>query len=481
VQIQYLRELVDGESRVKSGGLALGHGLEETPLPETGVAAYIKLDKFDLSEWLKLLAEIKPAPVQSSAQSAEVAAVAPNAEARLTWQAYLPTSFAVLAKELAVGGRSLHQVVIGGSRAAGSTLSPAAADEKSAHELIWRANVSATELDGYVEYNPQANDVFARLSRLNLQASTAKEAESLLSETEVALPSLNVVVNDLEVLGRQLGRLELQARHAARSERNAERAWRIEKLDLTFPEGHLSGNALWGLASLGEGKSALGSAAVPSQGRRPVSMAFQLDMNNAGAMLTRAGFKDLVAGGEGQLSGQLSWKGAPWALDYPSLNGQFKLNVETGRFLKADPGAAKLLGVLSLQSLARRLKLDFSDVFLDGFVFDYFQGTVSVENGVAKSNDLQMKNVNILVLMDGQSDLAQRTQDLNVLAIPKLDAGTASVVTAIVNPVLGLGTFLAQWALRNPLSEATTQEFHITGSWDDPKVQAVVKAAPVAK
>jgi len=49
------------------------------------------------------------------------------------------------------------------------------------------------------------------------------------------------------------------------------------------------------------------------------------------------------------------------------MGGGFNVNVESGQFLKADPGIAKLLGVLSLQSLPGGLALDFRDVFSDGF------------------------------------------------------------------------------------------------------------------
>ena len=53
-----------------------------------------------------------------------------------------------------------------------------------------------------------------------------------------------------------------------------------------------------------------------------------------------------------------------------------------GQFLKADPGLAKLLGVLSLQSLPRRLALDFRDVFSEGFAFDFVRGDVcNIEQG----------------------------------------------------------------------------------------------------
>jgi uncharacterized protein YhdP len=43
----------------------------------------------------------------------------------------------------------------------------------------------------------------------------------------------------------------------------------------------------------------------------------------------------------------------------------------------------------------------------------------------------------------------------------------------VINPALGLGTFLAQYFLRKPLAAANTREYHVTGPWDDPKVERV--------
>ncbi|WP_304952651.1 YhdP family protein, partial [Xylophilus sp. ASV27] len=131
---------------------------------------------------------------------------------------------------------------------------------------------------------------------------------------------------------------------------------------------------------------------------------------------------------------------------------------------------AKLLGVLSLQSLPRRLTLDFRDVFSEGFAFDFVRGDVRIEQGNAHTNNLQMKGVNAAVLMDGQADLVHETQNLRVVVVPEINAGTASLVAAVINPAVGLGTFLAQVFLRGPLTEAATQEFHITGTWTDPKI-----------
>jgi uncharacterized protein YhdP len=138
-----------------------------------------------------------------------------------------------------------------------------------------------------------------------------------------------------------------------------------------------------------------------------------------------------------------------------------------------------LLSVLSLQSLPRRLVLDFRDLFQEGFPFDNITGDVTITQGVAQTNNFRMRGVQAAVLMDGRADIARETQDLRVIVVPEVNAGTASLAYAVINPVIGLGTFLAQLFLSKPLAEASTREFRITGPWADPKVDRVERK-PVA-
>ncbi len=204
-------------------------------------------------------------------------------------------------------------------------------------------------------------------------------------------------------------------------------------------------------------------------------MTFKLDISDAGGLLSRFGMKDVVRRGRGRLEGEVDWRGSPFSLDYPSLGGKLHVDVETGQFLKADPGIAKLLGVLSLQALPRRLTLDFRDVFSEGFAFDFIRGDASISNGVASTNNLQMKGVNAAALMDGSADIAKETQSLRVVVVPEITAGTAALVATAINPAIGLATFLAQIALRKPLSAIATQEFQIDGTWVDPKITKVAR------
>jgi len=462
--VQYVRDVSAAEPRVLRGAIAVGLAEGETaPMPMEGVAANIRVLDLDVDQWERLLSQLADATSSPAATAVTVAD-----------DAYWPTQLALRARNFTVAGRSLHGLVAGASR----------------EGRTWRVNLDAQELNGYAEYRQPsgsgsgsgAGRLFARLSRLTLGQSSASAVESLLDEQPQSIPALDVVVNDLELRGKKLGRLEVEAVNRLTLDRaggGGMREWRLNRFDVTSPEAVFKATGNWA-ALRAQSADGVAISDRARESRRTV-MNFRLDIHNAGDLLGRFGMKDIVRRGKGQMEGQVAWLGSPLSLDYPSLAGAFKVNVESGQFLKADPGIAKLLGVLSLQSLPRRLVLDFRDVFSEGFVFDYFRGDVKIDQGIAFSDNLQMKGVHAAVLMDGQADLSRETQDIRVVVVPEINAGTASLIAAAINPAIGLGSFLAQFVLRKPLMEAATQEFHIDGSWLDPKIQRIDGKAAAAR
>ena len=461
--LSYLRDLSGTGPRVVRGGIGVGLEPGETaPHPDSGVAANIKLAAVDLDAWQKVLS--------TTAATGEAVMAPANALARSNADdatMYLPNSMAIRAGELTVEGRKLNDVVVGGTR-----------DGQN-----WRANIDAQELNGYVEFRPSggsgAGRVYARLSRLSLGQSTASEVENILDQQPASIPALDIVVEDLELRGRKLGRVEIEAVNRgafAVSRDGGVREWRLNKFNVILPEAVLTATGNWvainAQSPITATSGPLRTQAGVGEHRRTV-MNFKLDIADSGELLKRFGMKDVIRSGKGKMDGQVGWIGSPLSLDYPTMNGQFNVNIESGQFLKADPGIAKLLGVLSLQSLPRRLTLDFRDVFSQGFAFDFVRGDVTINQGVAATNNLQMKGVNAAVLMDGRADIAKETQDIKVVVVPEINAGTASLIATVINPAIGIGTFLAQYFLRRPLIQATTQEFHIDGSWTDPKITKV--------
>jgi uncharacterized protein YhdP len=452
----YVRDISGDTAKVVSGSVAIGLAANESsPLPADGVVANVNLPAIDLDAWSKVFSQASGAPLSAQLGGGAAAdGTQAGGSAASTAMAYLPSVIALRTAELAVGGRKFNQVVVGASR----------------EGRTWRGNMDSAELSGYAEYRGAPGNgtgrLYARLARLTLAPSSAKDVEALLEEQPASIPALDVVVDDLELRGKKLGRVELEAINRVSG---TAREWRLAKFNVVMPEASFTATGNW--ASLNaQSAGALAGGARAGQERRRTVMNFRLDIENSGELLNRLGMKDVIRQGKGKLEGQVAWIGSPLALDYPTLGGAFSVNVESGQFLKADPGIAKLLGVLSLQSLPRRLALDFRDVFTEGFSFDFVRGDIKIEQGMATTNNLQMKGVNAAVLMEGRADIARETQDIRVVVVPEINAGTASLIATVINPAIGLGTFLAQLILRRPLIETATQEFHVSGSWVDPKV-----------
>ena len=240
--------------------------------------------------------------------------------------------------------------------------------------------------------------------------------------------------------------------------------WRLSKLNPTVPEAQLSASGTWGV-----GGSTLPVGNPPVKDRRGTAMTFKLDIADAGNLLSRLGYPGVLRGGKGKMEGQVTWSGSPMNVNYPSLSGQFNINVDNGQFLKVDPGGgAKLLGLLSFQSLPRVLTLNFRDAFADGFAFDFIRGDVKVDQGLASTANLQMKGPQATVLMDGVTDLARETQDMRAVVVPEFNLGTGAILASIINPTYGLGTLLASLFLHNPVIKSHTYEYRIEGTWSAP-------------
>ena len=414
------------------------------PEPDSGLHANIDIDTLNVDAWSRFIG----ARTTSIANTTNTSSIASSsASPHVDLSAYIePSSLGVRTAELVVLDKKLDNVVFGASHQKG----------------MWQANIDSRQASGYISWNEPnfgqgLGHVSARLSKLIIPQSATADVTDLLEgkNTSSQIPSLDIVAENFELFNKKLGNVELQAVNLPTP---IGREWRINKLLLKNEDAELKATGKW-LSDSGNGISNLN---------------YVLDVVNAGKLLDRLGFVSIVRGGRGKLEGDVRWNGLPFVIDIPSMSGQLKLELGAGQFLKVDPGAAKLLGVLSMQSLARRLTLDFRDVFSEGFAFDGINGSAQIQQGQAKTNNFKMRSLNATVLIDGSADIAKESQDLHVAVIPEINAGTASVVYALaVNPVIGLGTFLAQLFLREPLARAFTYEYQVTGPWKDPHVHKI--------
>jgi uncharacterized protein YhdP len=303
-----------------------------------------------------------------------------------------------------------------------------------------------------------------RLSRLWLDAQddaptgrpAARQAEALAQDW----PIVDAEIDDFRIGARQWGKLEVKASPAA-----ATRSWDITAFSLSNSDAVLTGRGQWAM---------LTGTTTGGASRSRTSLDIELQLNNGGALLARSGYPGLVKGTQGRIIGSLNWPGSPTQFSGAALSGDLSLALTQGQFLKTEPGIGRLVGVLNLQSFSRRIKLDFRDVFAEGFTYERFSGDLQFLNGQASTQNLRIIGVQASVLLEGSADLRNETQDLRVLVLPEVNAGLASLgYAALVNPAIGLGTFIAQYILRNPMREFLSYEYRITGGWTDPVVESV--------
>ncbi|TFW17526.1 TIGR02099 family protein, partial [Massilia arenosa] len=418
------------------GGIGVNN---PAPEPDSGLHLNVNLRSLNVDQWLELGKAIAgPDRERAAAQEGSGASLA---------QYVVPDVTAARASELIIGERKLDDVVVGASHG----------------RNVWQASIDSKQIEGYLTWNEAAGSaalgkVTARLAKLVIPESAAGDVKDLFegdagkSGAASQIPALDVVAERFELFNKPFGRLELVAHNALVQ---PGREWRITKLALDNPDGQLDATGRW----------------VARDGKSTTSLNFKLGITDAGKLLDRLGFPDTLRRGKGKMEGEVSWNGVPYALDTPSLSGRVYLDVGAGQFLKKDPGAAKLLGVLSLQMLPRLLKLDFHDVFSEGLAFDGIMATAVISRGVLRTDNLKMHGVAATVLMDGTADIANETTNLHVVVIPELNFGTGPLVYALaVNPVVGIGSFLAQLFLRQPMMKAFTYQMQVTGPWKDPVV-----------
>ncbi len=442
LRAQFVRHITPQGATLQSGGIALGVQAE-LPKPTQGVQANVRLPLLDLDAWQRALS------VSTGAQT-----VPPGQASPADLSDYLPQVLSLRVGQLTVSDRLFDDVVLGATRA-GS---------------LWQANLDSKQIAGYVAWQMGKGEapgsITARLSHLSLPKSADPDVERLLERQPRSMPALNVVADDVDLHGHRFSRLDVRATNR---DVGGVKEWRLNSFSLAAPEATVTGSGDW--VATGPQVPASGAQASGAAAPQRMAIGFRLVIQDAGELLARLGKPGLLKGGRGSMQGTVSWIGSPLSIDYPTLSGQLSVDLGKGQFLKADPGIAKLLGVLSLQSLPRRLLFNFSDLFESGFVFDKVGADVQLRDGVARTNNFKMSGVAATVFIDGSADLARETQDLYVVVVPEINAGSASLAYALVNPAVGLGTFIAQLIARKPLMKAFTYGYHVTGTWTKPDVR----------
>ena len=317
--------------------------------------------------------------------------------------------------------------------------------------------IESQEITGNAEWQGAKNStdggkIIARLKNLTIPSNSEvnkNEVNKNLAKKDIKrlnnkYPALDVTAENFQLGNKRLGGLELNA-----FENNED--WVIQKLKISNPDSTLIADGTW-----------------HNWTRNPnSSLKFALNVSNIGNTLRRFGQPDAVKGGEADIIGQLQWPGSPHEFETNGLSGTFKLDASKGQVLKVQPGVGRLLGLLSLQSLPRRLSLDFRDLFSDGFAFDKISATAKIDNGIMRSDDFFMTGPAAEAKIKGETNLQKETQNLKIKVRPHI-SDSLSLAALAGGPIAGAAAFVAQKLLKDPFNKIIQSEYVITGTWDNP-------------
>jgi len=198
-----------------------------------------------------------------------------------------------------------------------------------------------------------------------------------------------------------------------------------------------------------------------------------LNSNDVRTTLARLDFAQGISGESMGVVFDLSWSGGPRASFLDVLDGKVQMRLENGALEEVEPGAGRMLGLVSFVALPRRLSLDFRDVFNKGFRYDSIAGNFIFENGIASTCDMSLEGPAALIGVVGQVDLARSEYEQGAVVSAKV-GNTLPIVGAVVGGPPGAAAMLIfSQIFKKPLQSVGQVYYGISGPWEDPTIDSI--------
>ncbi|WP_272897859.1 YhdP family protein [Vibrio sp. vnigr-6D03] len=439
-EFKYQAEIDISNERPEFGAshLVVGRGAFRVS-PIVGHSAVVRRDNFDLDQWLELfLGPVTgPQPLVSELDVPKIP---------------IPESVKVESKALTLAGVEWHDLDF-------------SARKKS---LGWKMEVEGAEISGQASYL-EPYDLTVSLDRLQLyipglDESTDPEPLALDDEKPQplirpfdrvfhdAVPNLTLAINDFWLQGYKIGKVNVDF---------LRQGDRLEWKNISFSSGDnkFKASGWWMLKE--------------NQSRSKFKMS--MSGKNNTEVMERFGITSGIQKAPFDVETDLEWNGAPWLPQMTSMNGT--ISSKLGKGVISDvSGAARLLGLFSLDSIIRKMQLDFSDVFDKGMAFNSITGSGEVKNGIFVTNDIKMDAVAGRMSIKGLANLETQIVDAEVEFVPDLTSGIPVITAFAVAPQTAIVVFAITTALSPVVEVITKVNYAVKGALDNPSVTEISRS-----
>ncbi|MGO1502873.1 MAG: YhdP family phospholipid transporter, partial [Marinobacter sp.] len=297
-----------------------------------------------------------------------------------------------------------------------------------------------------------------RLIRNDAEARDAPELLTLEQQLEAFRamdmanwPNVDVAISELQLNDDSLGRWSFQLRPEHR------------KLNVTGIEGRLKsltllGEMTWSVVNNRELSQFTGS--IVGGGLADFGEFFDAEVP--------------LSNKQTDIELQLNWPGRPDEFELARLSGETRFRLDDGVVLERNSSAQvfRVFNLLNADTLWRRLKLDFSDLYKRGVAFDAISGKARLADGLLTMDpELQVVGPSGAFKLSGSTNLADEVLDMRLVVVLPLTQNLplAALLLGAGAPIGG-ALFVLDKVLGDPLSKLTSATYNVTGTWDEPSV-----------
>ena len=306
--------------------------------------------------------------------------------------------------------------------------------------------------------------IVAVMRRLYLNAGNGTSSSSSRKIDPRHLPGLQLHADEFAIGAHRLGRLDAEILPDPLG-------LRLVSFESSSPGFNAQGSGSWFTGADGD----------------TTRFAVSMTSSNVAAALEQLGFDPVIEAKSAEVTASVYWPGSPMDDWMQHVSGDAAIKAETGSLVDVDPGAGRMIGLMSISALPRRLALDFRDVFNRGLVFDQIAADFVVIDGNAYTDNLKLTGPVAEIGMVGRTGLRDRDyrQQAVVTAEPGKVLPTVGgllgglLCVAVLpgcarllgGPAVAAALLIFTRIFKEPLKGIGRASYCVTGSWQAPTVE----------
>lgn len=198
-----------------------------------------------------------------------------------------------------------------------------------------------------------------------------------------------------------------------------------------------------------------------------------VDGKNLADVLKAWGFAPSVTSDSFELNVDGRWPGSPAWIGVKRYSGSLDATLRRGQFVEVEGGAQalRIFGLLNFNSIGRRLRLDFSDLFSKGLSYDQVKGLLVASDGVyVTRSPITMTGPSSNIELDGTLDMVKDRVDAKVVVALPVTNNLPIAALIIGAPAIGGALFIVDKLLGDRVARFASVQYSVQGSVKEPKI-----------